>query len=418
MKRLFWQGLAQNMLSVELILTDPHSYAALDAEQYKMFPREQVTASDRIIINNLNKLIEFKRQNKKANLKIYLTQVALPYGVMKTRHKHSENNHMKVDIYAAKPGTDDNRPSFYMLEKNPETEGLYRFISLNIEIIKSTSVDFSDGHPDMSWLEGKHIIHKGVINKNVKPHTYGAFVECISKNYPIEVDLLKLNDGTVIVGRVDEKIEEYGFDKPLSDLNISEFNKLNRKIVAKEGKESRKLTLTQFCDLVGDRIPVLFEIKLDNNSSEQEAAEYVKDIVAILRDRFRRSYIIAGDYNYKRSIQRFAIHSANPYAIKAVKELDCTIPCGIITCDFSTRGASDKYVKLHKEHEYMNICHPDFINCDVNYLSGTISRLCQENNIPLFSWTIKNAEDQEIAENDYNCDKIVIEGATSFNSLG
>jgi hypothetical protein len=65
----------------------------------------------------------------------------------------------------------------------------------------------------------------------------------------------------------------------------------------------------------------------------------------------------------------------------------------------------------------MNICYPDFINCDVNYLSGTISRLCQENKIPLFSWTIKNAEDQEIAENDYNCDKIVIEGATSFNSL-
>ena len=98
LKRLFWEGLARGTISVDMVLTDPHSYAAQDSVDHKMFPLKQTIDSNRIIIHNLNLLLQFKHKHPKANLHIWLTQIALPYGIMVTEHKNIHNNHMKVDM--------------------------------------------------------------------------------------------------------------------------------------------------------------------------------------------------------------------------------------------------------------------------------------------------------------------------------
>ncbi len=78
-----------------------------------------------IIIRNLNKFYDLKMNAAGVRMKVYLTDIALPYGLMITEHENPENNHMKVDLYAALPGEDKYRPSFYLMENNLETNELY-----------------------------------------------------------------------------------------------------------------------------------------------------------------------------------------------------------------------------------------------------------------------------------------------------
>lgn len=422
LKRFFWEKLACGDISADMILTDPHSYAAQDAADYKMFPQNpnRDVPSNRIIIHNLNALFKFKRKHPKAKLKIHLTQIALPYGIMMTEHRNPQNNHMKVDLYAALPPDDLYRPSFYMLRNDEKTTESYGFFLQNIDKIKSMSYDFSDGHPDFSWLRNKKIIHRGVLNKELMPHTRGAFEACIDAHSPMEVDLLRLQDGTIILGRRDQVLctsTAPDFPSKLLEFNNFDLMKYNRIVP----RESNILRLREFCELVGDRIPVLFEIKTDGIDFKSESIKaYVERIVNLLRHNFRRCAVESKESGIPaRYVQKFAIHSANPDVIKHVKEYDCMIPCGMISTDFSKVDNVDEgFIECHRTASFMQSAHPDFLSYDVRYLdNGIASKVCRDWKIPLFVWTIEEPhaqKKQEKAEALEFCESIIIEGAPSY----
>lgn len=299
------------------------------------------------------------------------------------------------------------------MQDEKTTSALYNFLSLNIDKIKDNSLNFSDGHPDFSWLYKKNIIHRGALNKDVVPHTKGAFEACIEHGYPMEVDLLRLRDGTIIIGRNDHDIGKYGFSGRLSDYNRRTLNQIN----AAAPKEERILCLDEFCDLISDQIPVLFEIKIDSNDTQDKIDSYVRSLVKILRLYFRRS-VVRSRGNINRYVQKFAIHSSSPYAIRSVKMLDCMIPCGIISTDFSkTSGLTHEFVKIHDDAEYMNIAHPDFLCYDIQYMENGIARReCDKAGIPLLAWTIKSHDDEFDALSVYKCDGIIIGGASSYTN--
>ena len=425
LKRLFKAGLARGDIAIDMILTDPHSYAAQDAAENKMFPRELRIDRNRIIIHNLNLLLQFKRRYKDAKLTISLTQVALPYGVMVTEHRDPVNNHMKVDLYAGHPEfsdhpesdafteSDDYRPSFYLLKDNMATETLYDFFSNNIKTMKKYSKDFSDGHPDIQWLLNKRIIHRAQISMDLIPHTKKAYEACLDENFPIEVDLLRLKDGTIILGRDDHDIKRYNLDGKLSDYDQSVLAD-----ICSFSPDEQLFRLEEFCDFVNDRIPVLFEIKVNSDVSEEELNPYIDEIVRVLRQSFRRSLADSdGDFNWY--VQRFAIHSSVPSAIKRVKELDCMIPCGIISSNYEKLNVKDEdFVLLHKEARYMDTVHPDFLCYDIRFLDTEDGKFatqkCRDAGIPLFAWTVKDSESQRKAETDCNSDNIIIEGSISY----
>ena len=411
LKRFFMRRLQDGSISVDMILTDPHSPAAQDAADYKMFPKDLDIPKEQIIIHNLNTLFQFKRENPNARIEIHLTQIALPYGVMSTQHKNRHNNHMKIDIYAARPSDDTRRPSFYLLQDDEATSALYSSFLSNIYRIKDNSFDFSNGRPDFSWLYSKEIIHQGLLDSKLVPHTKGAYEACIEHRYPIEVDLLRLSDGVIIVCRNDHDIKKYGFSEKLSECNRTKLSQINKKAP----KDERILRLEEFCDLISDHIPVLFEIKVDSNDSEEEIKAYVADVVMKLRLNFRRSLVRVGG-KIKRYIQRFAIHSSSPIAIQCVKKLDCMIPCGIISTDFSQyEGLSSDFVEIHRTAKFMEIARPDFLCYDIRYMENGIGRReCDKAGIPLFAWTIKSQEDEYAATSVYECDGMIIEGRPTF----
>lgn len=409
-KRWFDFQLSQGKIEADIIITDPHSIAAKDAALYKMYPSGSKVKKDEIILKNMNRIFQFMKKYPSARLNIYLTNITLPYGVMMTENVKRANNYIKVDLYSAVINHDENRPSFFLLQNNKETAGLYSFFKNNVmEIMNNHSYAFN-GHPKISWLKKKHIIHRGVIRQGLKPHTKSAFEACIEEKYPIEVDLLALKDGTVIVGREDQDVEQYGYSKPLSEFTVTDLRKLNQKV-----GPDKILTLEEFLELINGKIPVLLEIKSNDTENSDETAGFVRKVVRLLHQYTKRCVSVFNE-NYGEHELGFAIHSSNPYVLCMIKELDCLIPCGIISTDFSNRRSAmgEELYSIHADKRFPDIITPDFISYNINYLDDLVAvKICEDLDIPLLGWTVTDEEGQNIA-NDYRCDNIIIEGAKSF----
>ena len=411
LRQWFFESLQLGKIQADVILTDPHSTAAIDAANYKMFPEGPKTPKDRIISDNLNELFALKHNFPQIRLNVFLTRIALPYGIMLLEYDDRKKNHMKVDLYPAVIDEDRERPSFYLLESNTETHYLYNFFKRNMQRIRSHyAVQFS-GHPTFGWLFNKPIIHRGVLREGLLPHTERAYRECIQAHYPMEVDLLLLRDSNIIlVGRDDQNIAQYGINKKLSECSANDLHIINQKC-----GEDRILTLEELLELVNGRIPLLVEIKTEDRKASGETIQYIEDILRILQ-----SYLTRFASQNDNGVGAFAIHSANPYVVREIKMRDCLIPCGVISTDFSRikEDVGEEFYKMHLNADFVKIANPDFISYDVKYLkNGIARRVCREQHIPLLAWTIKNAAEQIEAEDGYHCNNIIIEGSKSYRSI-
>lgn len=113
---------------ITLILTEPNSYAAKDAEKYKMYPPNGSKSEIKDIIpKNVKKVNDMLKKYKKIKLTAYLTDIALPYAIFETKFKNSDENHIKVDLYSPLTYNDDKRPSFMVYKK--ENPKLYKHFS-------------------------------------------------------------------------------------------------------------------------------------------------------------------------------------------------------------------------------------------------------------------------------------------------
>ena len=427
LKHWFFEHLRLGEIQAQVILTHPRSPAAEDAAKFKMYPegmqeekypevispKDAVELKRRIIPRNLNKLFEFKQKYPQIRLDVFLTDISLPYGIMLLEYgqDHSDYNHMKVDLYSAVLDDDKQRPSFYLMENNQATRHMYDFFRHNLQRIRDHySIPFN-GHPQVTWLAGpKAIIHRGVISRDLMPHTRRAFEACIKAGFPMEVDLLRLkNSGTIIVGRDDQDISRYGVKKKLSECSMYELYQINQ-----QAGEDSILTLEDFLALVGGRVPVLLEIKTSDRKACADTVQYVEEIVKILH-----GYLTQHVSFLENERGPFAIHSANPYVLREIKARDCLVPCGIISTDFShiRDDVGEEFYTMHRDATYMDIFEPDFISYDVRYLhNGIAKRIQREKHIPVLAWTIMDESRQIEAEDGFKCDNIIIEGATTYRA--
>lgn len=283
LKSWFSYSLANGHVELSIVLTDPYSYAARDAAMYKMFPEFQKVKTEDIIPGNLNKLVQFKKNNPKANLKIYLTKIALPYVIMLTENQNPENSHMKVDLYSPVIEHDGKRPSFYMSQTDESNQEMYRFFKDNILNVMNCSFEF-DGHPDTSWLKSaRHeIIHKGILNTAL-PHTEDGFRKCIEQKYPMEIDLMMLNDGqdTIVCGRKEEEIVGQDGNVLLLEkatiMDIVQSSKV-KSSDSNNPARGKKIILDDLLKMTEGEIPLILEIKTSLSSLDSRIdPEAIKD---------------------------------------------------------------------------------------------------------------------------------------------
>lgn len=404
----FSKNLREGKIEAQIVLTNPHSFAAFDAAAYKM----KVSAKDSIILDNVNKLYQFKHTNPNANISIYLTNVALPYGIIQREYLDSQSDNIKIDIYAPETSSDAERPSFFLLKKDAETKALYDSFIGCMNKIKNNNSFLFNGHPDTSWLisakTSKTIIHRGMLNDKSPAHRIKSLQKCIDADCPIEVDLMRLRDGTIIVGRADEQIG----NTFLNELNnVIEVNKTNT-----HEYPERILTLEDLLDLVHGNIPLLLEVKTNGSYITDENEEYAKEIAQTIIKYIRNNIRISE--NGTSIAPKIAIHSANPYIIECIKKIDCLIPCGLITRDFSELHAkgvlNEDFYQYHANMMFTDDRTADFISCDITYDKiASAKKYCAKEGIPLLGWTVKSTSDMNLAKL-VRCDNVIIEGAKDY----
>ncbi len=410
LKRWFSFNLVNGNIEVDIILTDPHSAAARDAALFKMYPDGQKTDSEKIILTNINLLYSFMENNPNAKVNLYLTDIALPYGLMITEHNNPANNHMKVDLYASVTNNDHMRPSFYLMENDPATSKLYGFFKENAQnILRDYSYAYRN-HPDCSWLTDEPIIHRAVLKKGLFPHAKRSVEACVEAGCPIEVDLLELPDRTIIAGRADQDISSFGVNKSLADCTAVDIRKINQK-----AGEDKILLLRDLLQLVKGQVPILFEIKAKEKGELSEETKNMVNSFMNKLERYLDRYVPVHEKTGDHSCH-VAVHSSNPYVLKLVRQIDAMIPCGIVSMDYS--GIEDKvgtdFVRMHREAGYLDVFSPDFISYDVRDLDNGPGRsVSRSRRIPLLAWTIRDEDDQQKAV-DYDCDNIIIEGARTY----
>lgn len=379
----FKRNILSGNIDVDIILTNPKSYADIDASLYKMNPekknsllKENYTLGSEnysgkelhqfIIRENFNTICDFKLRHNKENIKIYYTDIALPYGIMKSEFNidKKELNNMLINIYSPLIH-DADRPTFFLFEQNKYTEELYKIFNNSlIEILDKSenAVEFS-GHPNVDFLFEKPLVHRANINNLFEPLSRDAIKECAEREFPIEVDLI-ITKKKILVWR-NEKNRELYKDKKYHLLDYPDelIDAILKEDANNNGGCSQIITLEEMLNLVmktaekkGKKpIPLLIEIKENWN----------REIDKTLREKVIRVCRILENYKGE-----YALHSANPNVVRIVKNYDVKIPCGQITLDFSKSDykneISDEYIKLHNEAMYYDLVIPDFLSCNIN----------------------------------------------------
>lgn len=411
----FRDELLKGNIEATVIITNPHSSAAEDAAACKMQPIGQMRdKKDRIIQKNLNELIKFKRAHPDVQLTIRLTDISLPYGIMLVERESPYDTYMKIDLYGPYLPSDFDRPSFYVLESDKNTAEIYRIFSDNVFEIKnrySIEVDVARNIPHA--LMTRSIIHRAKLSDDYKPHTASALFACIRKHYPIEIDLLILEDNTVLVWR-DEEVQNYLQEfgrRMLSACDKADVERIRKYAVDNKENDSNgiaeMLTLDELLRIVNGQIAMLIELKTMKHPEEPNKLKKMAGAV----------YDVLRKYNGE-----YAIHSADPYVLQEYRKLDENVACGIITTDFDHLNVEDGFKIMHQAYSFDEIFSPDFISCDIRLLSGlqddcideakrqSAERLLQyvrEKDISLFGWTVKSSADVEIA--DKYCNNMIIE---------
>ena len=141
---------------IHMVLTDPESDAAKDAARYKMRPSSLRIPPEEIIAENLKDIrFTLPKYSDKNNIRVYLTDIALPCAYFQCEFKDHRRDNIKIDLYLPsfaeyeKSGEDDykikdenqsdgsQRQSFVIFRKNnPE---LYEVFSNNIREIVNHS---------------------------------------------------------------------------------------------------------------------------------------------------------------------------------------------------------------------------------------------------------------------------------------
>lgn len=126
----------------EMILTEPNKYNLKDmdtkiASRAAGSLREQINSSLNALYKNLNGDTIFRELSERNRFALYLMKISMPYAIFNVEfsHDYKELNHVKVDLYSAMIGNENNRRSFIIWQKdNPDN---YKFFVDNFDSIKT-----------------------------------------------------------------------------------------------------------------------------------------------------------------------------------------------------------------------------------------------------------------------------------------
>ena len=231
-----------------------------------------------------------------------------------------------------------------------------------------------------SWICNRCIAHRGLHNENLPENSLGAFENAIKNNYPIELDVRIIADGTLVVFHDEDLKRVCGLDRysnTLTKHDLPNCKLLNTSYVIP--------TFDEVLNLVNGQVPLLIEIKQNGKINELESKLYEK-----LKD-------------YK---GEFAIESFNPFSLEWFKINAPHIMRGQLSSFF--KGVKLSYAKKYflKHLKIEKISKPHFIAYDIDNLPNRYVR--KYKHLPLLAWTVKSQ--QQYIKAVQVSDNVIFEG--------
>jgi glycerophosphoryl diester phosphodiesterase len=242
----------------------------------------------------------------------------------------------------------------------------------------------------LDWLIARPVAHRGLhdAQKGVIENTPSAFAAAIAAGYGIECDLQVSADGEAMVHHDDVLGRLTAGDGRLDALTAAELKQVPFKATG-----DRMISLTELCELVAGRTPLVIELK-SRFSGDLGVVSHAAKVLAGYRG-------------------PAALMSFDPAQIAAVREIAPQLPRGLVAesprllrrrgqAFDAVRGAVAFFAQaLH--------ARPQFIAYSISDLPATLTTITRKGlGLPLLTWTVRTAEQRRTAER--YADQMIFEG--------
>lgn len=234
-----------------------------------------------------------------------------------------------------------------------------------------------------TWLTSRPIAHRGLHDSNIKipENSLSAFAKAIKENYPIELDIQIIKDGTVIVFHDYDLKRICGVSKKANTLTKET---LGEHILFKT--DQKIPTLQDVFDLVQGRVPILIELKTKASGKHLE-----KEVLQLLS-------------NYKGEV---ALQSFNRSSVRWLSRHTSIYPVGQLSEPSLTIRPLNHLLNYLQLNTHMR---PDFIAYDIDDLPNKTVTHFKNIGTPVLLWTVRSQS--QIEEYRSVFDTIIFEGFT------
>jgi len=214
--------------------------------------------------------------------------------------------------------------------------------------------------------------HRGV-HSEYPENSMPAFEKAIELNLAIELDIHLTTDNKIVVFHDDNLRRMTGVNEYIKFLS---YDKLRQYKL--DNTDYGIPLLSEVLDLVKGRVPILIEIKTNNN---------MKKLVPKLKE-------VLDEYKGKVFIQSF-----NPFVLRRCYKLMPDILRGQLS-SFFARDHLKFYKKIPiKKLFFKNFSHIDFVSYNLENLPN---KYVNKMDIPILAWTVKTKEDYNKAKQNAN----------------
>ncbi|MDR1815832.1 MAG: glycerophosphodiester phosphodiesterase [Clostridiales Family XIII bacterium] len=238
-----------------------------------------------------------------------------------------------------------------------------------------------------AWLRTRPVAHRGLHdgNRAVPENSMAAFRAAAAAWHPIETDVQLTKDGWLVCFHDFDLMRMTGAQGFVRERTLAELRELR---LAKTTEAIP--TLEELLETVGDRVPLLIEIKNDGRAG-------------LLEDRLCGTLYDCG----RRYGTVFAVQSFNPFSLARVRKNRPEILRGQL-CAWFTKNQLPLYKRVPLRRFRLNfLSKPDFISYAIGDLPNPQVAAFRAAGLPVLGWTARTEAEREKAAR--YCDNIIFE---------
>lgn len=233
----------------------------------------------------------------------------------------------------------------------------------------------------MEIYKGRVIAHRGLhdLNDTVAENSPSAFRLAMEKGYIIEMDVVMTKDKVPVVFHDYDGKRAFGVDKKIEEMDLEELQTYSL-----FGLGEHVPTFREFLSMIEGKVPLLIEIKGEQNPLEVTAA-----VAKELED-------YAGEY---------AVQSFNPLIIAWYRKHVPGVLRGLLATDYFKDTVKLPFItKLVLEYELLNVkARPDFLSYNSKFKQNGMFRFFKTFfHVPTAGWTIESLEEFKAGKNVFD----------------